>query len=72
MKYRICKIEKLTVCVPSSDYYARGGDTQEQDIDVLQTYDEFDSHDEAVQHLVSNKGDYSKGEFTIMPIFTIK
>ncbi len=80
VKYTIFKMVDKTVHVPSTDYYASRGDSQEDDVNMMEKFDVFNTLEEAVSRLqdLQNhlKDDfyfkYTIGEYFILPTYTIK
>lgn len=70
MDFKIYKIENKEVYTPSDDYYARRGDSSIDTIRVLVECDTFSNMEDALNALKSDN--YSNGDYTILPIYTVK
>jgi hypothetical protein len=51
IKFKIYIVQSKTVHVPSSDYYAKGGESSEDTIEHLSFVDEFNTLEEAEKDL---------------------
>lgn len=66
LTYKIYEIVDAEVCVPSTDFYARGNDWQTETLCHLRFVQETDSMEQALQVL----GEFSPGaEYTILPTY---
>ena len=63
-------ITTKTVCVPNEDYYARGNDWYEGDIQMLQEIESFDTEELAINYIQELKAD-NKYSYTILPTYTV-
>ena len=70
LKYKIFVQLDVTICAPSSDYYARGNDWESNNLVTLRQYNDktFDSIEECRGYLYEIE---EKGEFLFIPTFII-
>lgn len=74
IQYEIWYLKSVTVLGPSSDYYARHGDSDQNDIMMWCFDSEHDSEEEAIEALVENqKSKFSneKVKYQIIKTYTI-
>ncbi len=65
--YRIYCIVEKDVCIPSDDYHSRRNDWYKESIKTLSIVEDFDTEEEAMKEL--ENPNYSKGEYTILPVY---
>lgn len=72
-KFVLYIIEKKVVAVPSTDYYARPNDTQQEELTVLTFIEDFDDKETAIKYLedIIIDNDDSVNIYTILETFQI-
>ncbi len=55
------------VCIPSTDYYAKGNDWSQDEVQYLRYIEEYNSEEEAIKALERIKD--PQNEYTILPIY---
>lgn len=78
--FKIFKLVNKDVLTPSTDFYARHGDSNTDTIQLFEFIEEFDSEKEAMEHLSKLKSDakedsemykYVQGSYIILPSYEI-
>lgn len=74
--YQIIKLTSKEVHVPSQDYYARNGESQNDTVNTFKYLELFDTENEAIHYLDNIKStdqfyEYFKGSYIILPVYTV-
>jgi len=73
-KHKLFRLEQKDVHIPSTDYYARPGDSQTETLSVLDYGVCFDTEEEALEEIEERfkNSSYEKDEFVILPVYSKK